>query len=229
MSYLGSKAASGAYQAIIANMPPHDTYIETHLGSGAIMRKKPKASTSIGIDIDPSAIDNFICTAGEHVAQVAEFDALTFLKRFDFSLSGRTLVYCDPPYLWSTRSSRAKYDFEYDDEDHKDLIAQLKVISEIGVKVMISGYPSDLYNNLLTKPNWHSIEFQVMTRGGPRTEKLWMNFVPNSYHWCEFAGKNFTDRQRIKRKAERWAKKYKALPNHEKTAVLSAILGCDRK
>lgn len=30
MSYLGSKAASGVYQRIIAEMPPHDTYIETH-------------------------------------------------------------------------------------------------------------------------------------------------------------------------------------------------------
>ena len=29
--YLGSKQVSGAYQAVIANMPPHDTYIETHL------------------------------------------------------------------------------------------------------------------------------------------------------------------------------------------------------
>jgi hypothetical protein len=30
MSYLGSKAASGVYQKIIAEMPPHDVYIETH-------------------------------------------------------------------------------------------------------------------------------------------------------------------------------------------------------
>ncbi|CAI1679267.1 Uncharacterised protein [Serratia liquefaciens] len=37
MGYLGSKAASGAYQAIISQMPPHDTYIETHLGGGAVM------------------------------------------------------------------------------------------------------------------------------------------------------------------------------------------------
>lgn len=44
MSYLGSKAASGAYQAIIAQMPPHDTYIETHLGSGVVMRAKPRAA-----------------------------------------------------------------------------------------------------------------------------------------------------------------------------------------
>lgn len=32
MSYLGSKAASGVYQKIIAEMPPHDTYIETPPG-----------------------------------------------------------------------------------------------------------------------------------------------------------------------------------------------------
>ena len=30
--YLGSKQVSGAYQAVIANMPPHDTYIEMSIG-----------------------------------------------------------------------------------------------------------------------------------------------------------------------------------------------------
>jgi hypothetical protein len=45
-SYFGSKAASGLCQNIIAIMPPHDTYIETHLGGGAIMQGKilPTAS-----------------------------------------------------------------------------------------------------------------------------------------------------------------------------------------
>lgn len=38
------------------------------------------------------------------------------------------------------------------------------------------------------------------------------------------AGKNFTDRQRIKRKAARWAAKFAALPPAERVAVLSAIL-----
>ena len=38
--YLGSKAASGAYQAIIAQMPPHDLYIETHLGPS--LRQQPR-------------------------------------------------------------------------------------------------------------------------------------------------------------------------------------------
>ncbi len=56
ITYLGSKAASGAYQAIIAHMPPHDTYIESHLGSGAVMFHKPRAVKNIGIDVDDLAL-----------------------------------------------------------------------------------------------------------------------------------------------------------------------------
>ena len=43
-SYFGSKATSGLCQPIIALMPPHDTYIETHLGGGAIMTSVSSAS-----------------------------------------------------------------------------------------------------------------------------------------------------------------------------------------
>lgn len=48
MSYLGRKAASGVYQKIIAEMPPYDTYIETHLGSGVVMLRKPLARHNWG-------------------------------------------------------------------------------------------------------------------------------------------------------------------------------------
>ena len=46
----GSKATSGLCQPLIAAMPPHATYIETHLGGGAIMQRKPPALRNIGID-----------------------------------------------------------------------------------------------------------------------------------------------------------------------------------
>ena len=46
MGYFGSKATSGLCQPLIAMMPPHDTYIETHLGGGAIMKRKPPALNS---------------------------------------------------------------------------------------------------------------------------------------------------------------------------------------
>jgi site-specific DNA-adenine methylase len=54
-AYLGSNATSGLCQAIIAMMPPHDTYIETHLGGGAIMKRKRAALRNIGIDLNPHA------------------------------------------------------------------------------------------------------------------------------------------------------------------------------
>jgi hypothetical protein len=63
-----------------------------------------------------------------------------------------------------------------------------------------------------------------MTRGGVRTEKLWMNYEQDASHWASFAGVNFTDRQRIKRKANRWANNYKQLPSGERLAILAAIL-----
>ena len=51
-AYFGSKATSGLCQALIAMMPPHSVYIETHLGGGAMMKRKPPALRTIGIDLD---------------------------------------------------------------------------------------------------------------------------------------------------------------------------------
>ena len=66
-----------------------------------------------------------------------------------------------------------------------------------------------------------------MNQGGVRTEKLWFNFAIDRVHWARFAGKNFTDRQRIKRKAQRWGKNYKALPRTERLAVLAAMMAVE--
>lgn len=219
MSYLGSKAASGAFQAIIAHMPPHDTYIETHVGSGAVLRRKPVASRTIANDINPEVIQAYPLPSG---VEVSYLDAVTLLSNFDYSEAGRVLVYCDPPYLHCTRTSRNRYAYEYTEADHKMLLFTLRDLRALGHSVMLSGYPSTLYDEIL--PDWRSIEFQVMTRGGPRTEKLWMSFEPVAAHWSSYAGINFTDRQRIKRKAERWAKNYAALPPLERQAVLAALL-----
>ena len=223
MSFLGSKAASGAYQAIIAAMPAHDTYIETHLGSGAIMKHKPLAGRSIGIDIDSQIIKRFGSMAG---VELYQGNAVTFLRRFDYTTAGRVLVYADPPYLHSTRTSRKRYRYEYSESDHILLLSVLRTLSASGVAVMLSGYPSALYDNLL--PGWRTLEFQVISRGGVRTEKLWLSFEANSPHWAAFAGNNFTDRQRIKRKAKRWAENYRTLPAGERLAVLAALLACEK-
>ena len=216
MGYLGAKSASGAYQAIVATMPPHDTYIETHLGSGAVMRAKPPAPVSIGIDLDRRAIAAF---EAPYPVQVRVADCVDVLGAFDFARAGRTLIYADPPYVLATRSSRARYRFDYGDDDHRRLVAVLRAVP---AAVILSGYPSALYDELVG--DWRSIRFQAMTRGGPRTEQLWFNFPPGEVAWSSFAGRDFTDRQRIKRKAARWAANYRRLAPGERLAVLAALL-----
>jgi site-specific DNA-adenine methylase len=216
-SYFGSKATAGLCQPIIALMPPHDTYIETHLGGGAIMQRKPAALRNIGIDIDPQALRAFSC---HYPVEKINACAHRFLAEFDFQ--GRELVYSDPPYLHHTRTSRRRYRFEYREEDHIELLALLK---SIPCNVILSGYPSALYDEQLS--GWRSVELQVMNQGGVRTEKLWFNFTPDRVHWPSCAGKNFTDRQRIKRKAANWGERYRMLPRAERLAVLSAMMAVE--
>ena len=216
-SYFGSKATSGLCQPIIAMMPPHDTYIETHLGGGAIMRRKPPALRNIAIDLDPKSLNTFEC---DYPIEKVQGCAHEFLSAHAFS--GRELVYCDPPYLHYTRTSNRRYRFEYTEQDHIELLELLKKIT---CSVMLSGYPSALYDELLT--DWGSLELQVMNQSGVRTEKLWFNFTPDRVHWLRYAGKNFTDRQRIKRKAETWARRYQAMPHAERLAVLSSIMAVE--
>ncbi len=216
-SYFGSKAASGLCQNIIAMMPPHDTFIETHLGGGAIMKRKPAAINNIGIDLDPQALSAFCC---DYPVQLVNGCAHHFLNHYEYG--GAELIYCDPPYLAQTRTSDRKYRFDYVEADHIDLLDLLK---SLPCRVILSGYPSVLYDELLT--DWQTIELQAMTRGGVRTEKLWFNYTIDRIHWPSYAGKNFTDRQRIKRKAQRWGKNYRAMPQAERLAVLAEIMAVD--
>ncbi|HFS7358554.1 DNA adenine methylase [Enterobacter roggenkampii] len=226
MSYLGSKAASGVYQKIIAEMPPHDTYIETHLGGGAVMLRKPPAKVSWGIDIDPLTIEAFNQSNHEFLDALGDSlfidvgDAVTFLDRFDYSSAGRVLIYADPPYLHETRSSSARYRCEYSVKDHERLLACLRDLPD-NVSVILSGYPSDFYDRMLH--DWRSREFQAMTRGGVRTEKIWMNYQEGRAYSHTFAGKNYNDRYRIKRKAQRWKEKFAALPPAERLAIMVAL------
>jgi len=216
-AYFGSKATSGLCQAIIAMMPPHETYIETHLGGGAIMMRKPAALHNIGIDRNERALARFAC---DYPVELIHGCAHAFLAAYPFR--GRELIYCDPPYLESSRSSARRYRFDYSEQDH---IALLQLLKGLPCRVMVSGYPSALYDERLGQ--WGSVELQVMNQAGVRTEKLWFNFTPDRVHWASYAGRNFTHRQTVKRKAASWAKRYQAMPRAERLAVLSAMMAVE--
>jgi len=94
-AYLGSKATSGLCQPLIGMMPPHDVYIETHLGGGAIMQRKPPAMLNIGLELDPRALADFSCA---YPVQLMHGCCHAFLKSYPFE--GSELAYVDPPPLF---------------------------------------------------------------------------------------------------------------------------------
>jgi site-specific DNA-adenine methylase len=222
MTYPGGKNGSGVYQTIINLMPPHEVYIEPFLGSGAILRLKRPAARNIGIDRDPEAIAQFEALTAENGdaagATVIHGDALDFLTAYDFT--GHELVYCDPPYLHSTRGRRDLYRYELSEADHLHLLAILRTLP---CMVMISGYWSALYADTLK--DWSSASFQAMTRSGKTaTEWLWYNYPePLALHDYGFLGENFRERERIKRKKQRWTERLHTMPILERRALLAAI------
>lgn len=92
----------------------------------------------------------------------------------------RTLFYCDPPYVLSTRSTGGEYGpFEMTDEDHVRL---LETLAGIKGRFLLSGYPSDLYAEFAAKHEWRRVELLIDNKASSskkkekKTECIWMNY-----------------------------------------------------
>ena len=96
--------------------------------------------------------------------------AIEIIKRFD---GPETLHYVDPPYLAETRSrSPGVYTHELDEEGHRELAT---VLNEVKGAVVLSGYPSDLYDQELYK-NWERVARKAnINFKHQRTEAVWIN------------------------------------------------------
>lgn len=101
-------------------------------------------------------------------AQIENVEALKLIERYNHK---DTLIYCDPPYLPELRKKNL-YSNEMTKDDH---IALLQKLLNIKSKVIISGYDSVLYNDMLK--GWYTDERPAIVQMGlHRTEKIWMNF-----------------------------------------------------
>lgn len=220
MTYPGGKGSH--FQKIINLIPPHRVYIETHLGGAAVARNKMPAYKNILIDIDPNvtlAATIIKNSDTSHEWEIINQDALEWLNNYDFQ--GDEFIYCDPPYLMSTRRQhRQLYRYELTDADH---IRLLECLKGLPCKIMISGYWSELYGQMLA--SWHTTCFQAITRGGSvATEWLWMNYPkPVRLHDYTHLGDNFREREQIKRKKNRWIERLKRMDILERQALLIAL------
>jgi DNA adenine methylase len=101
--------------------------------------------------------------------------AVELIRRED---TPATCFYCDPPYLQPTRTAKKAYgDFEMTEADHAEL---LDVLLACEGKVMLSGYPSALYDETLRDWNRHTFDVPNHAASGKKkrrmTEVLWCNF-----------------------------------------------------
>lgn len=165
----------------------------------------------------PSNIVGYGDASSDYVYIQAE--ALSFLS--SCRLRGDEFIYLDPPYLMTARKSkRDLYFHEFGSEkEHIDL---LSLVRSLTCMIMISGYWSQLYADMLS--DWRTVSFQAHTRQGMATEWLWMNYSePLALHDYRYLGDSFRERERIKRKAKRWVNRFLSLDHLERCAIVSEL------
>lgn len=93
----------------------------------------------------------------------------------DYGRHPNVLLYIDPPYLRSSRNSTG-YRCEMGRAEQHEALAE--VLHDASAAVVLSGYASDLYEDLYG--DWHQAELAAFTGngaagGGDRVEVLWSN------------------------------------------------------
>lgn len=238
-NYPGSKYASGSYQQIINRIPPHKTYIEPFVGSGAIFFKKKLAEFSLLTDSNEDVILQHVYSDAfndykdwsHNANQITTFrkdnnlvvlDACDYKECIENSWHyPERFIYLDPPYLKSTRKSEANiYAHEWTESDH---ITFLEYVKTLECNIMISCYDSFLYE--IELDGWNKHSFKVMTRKGEATETIYFNYkVPSILHDYEYIGDDFTERQRINRKVTRQLNRLKEMHPLERNKLIAAII-----
>lgn len=103
--------------------------------------------------------------------QIENRPAIDVIQRFNYK---NVLIYLDPPYMPDVRHGRQYRHEMYDEKSHCEL---LEVAKDHKGPVLISGYETELYNDMLA--GWHREEktcySQVCSK---KREVLWMNFEP---------------------------------------------------
>lgn len=228
-NYPGNKSSSSAYPTIMNHIPRHKWYVELFAGSAEVAKKIVDSESQVTPFVTLNELNPIVCELLRNEfhdgISVVNDDAICYLNTYNsifFAHCDKTFIYLDPPYLLSSRRSGGDIygSFEMSDDDHvKLLTAALQCKS----MVMISGYKSALYDHYLK--DWQRVEFDVMTRRGPATEIIWMNYNIDDHllHTYDYIGHGRTDRQRINRKQLRMINKIESLPIREREKLLFSL------
>lgn len=105
--------------------------------------------------------------------QIENRPAIDLIQKYD---TPNTLFYCDPPYIHESRKDRNTYAYEMSDADHERLAS---VLNSIYGMLAISGYDSDMMNDLYPESKWRKIEGPLKISHASKTQRqeyLWVNY-----------------------------------------------------
>ncbi len=193
------------------------------MGGGAILLAKRAAEETHIADLDGESLTAICDEARRRGLTVQAHETCGIAMLQNFQGGPDDLVYCDPPYMWSTRTRKRIYSHEMTDADHARLLAAVKGLD---CMVMLSGYDNLMYRADLA--DWRRVDYMAPTRGGPRLECLWCNFPqPTTLHDYRYLGDGFRERERIRKKVARAVSNFAAMPDLERRAILSALVSLE--
>lgn len=151
----------------------------------------PATAANLSLSKYMSAYVGRIAPAAERLRSVA-IECRPALEVIDaYGRFADVLLYVDPPYLGGTRGSTNAYRHEMKGAaEHRTMLDALR---EVKATVVLSGYPSDLYNDVLR--GWHQVHIDASTgqsngRGeSSRLEILWSNrelVAPTEHNALDF-------------------------------------------
>lgn len=112
--------------------------------------------------------------------QIENRPAVELIKRFNFE---NVLIYCDPPYMLETRHGK-QYRCEMTNQEHEEL---LEVLLEHKGMVLVSGYDTDMYNDMLK--GWYRCEAVAYSQVcSKKKEVLWMNYRNDQMTVLDYMG-----------------------------------------
>lgn len=145
------------------------------IGAENLTTREPRFRAAYAKTANPAAvwagIHNRVRPFSERLrgVQIENRDAVTLIR----SYRGKdALIYADPPYLHTTRRATDLYEHEMTYAEHVEL---LKALMDHAGPVLLSGYPSQLYNEQLT--GWHCVYRKGFSQRGARAkvEVVWLN------------------------------------------------------
>lgn len=224
LTYYGGQRSAGHFQNLINIIPKSDIYIEGFLGLSGVFSNivNDENSKYIGFDLLPEIIDrwNKIRKPNEFFFNSCYSHIANILSMFP---EEKKFVHFDPPYR-KTRSPKLYVHDLKTDDDFLKLINFIKSIQK-SCSIVISHPKDELFDILLNENGWSFIYFETNTRNGLIPNGCYINYDSCNIELADYSyiGQDFTDRQRIQRKLDRYQNKINSLPIDERKALLKIL------